>query len=151
MRRSFGGLQGAVVSDFASAGTFTDTGWDVFVGGDSDRQLSVFSGAVAPGTYVFGAQESGRNFYVIGSLPLPAPVRKAHTPDPEDGSRTLPTDEVLGGCYMLLQFTAGYGATTHTAYFSAVEQEVIDRNPDVSLGSPPLSGLLSHRLLCRAG
>jgi len=130
----------AVVSGFADAGDFTDTGWDVHVFGDGDppgRQLSVFSAAVAPGTYVFGAQESGRNFYVIGALDPPAPMRKAHSPDPAHESRTPPSGVEGDGFYMLLQFTAGYGATTHTAYFSDVEQEVIDRSPAVSLGSPP--------------
>ncbi len=130
----------AVVSDFASAGTFTDTGLDVFVGGDGDppgRQLSVFSAVVEPGTYVFGAMESGRNFYIIGALEPPVPMRKAYSPIPANESRTPPSGPEGDGFYMLLQFTAGYGATTHTAYFSDVEQDVIDRNPAVSLGSPP--------------
>ena len=127
-----------IVRDFAAPGEFTDTGWDVFVGGDSDRQLSVFSAAVLPGTYVFHDQaSSSNNFYVIGALDPPVPMRKAHTPDPEDGSRTPPDGDAGDGHYILMQFTAGYGATTHTAYFSEVEQEVIDRNPAVNLGSPP--------------
>jgi len=130
-----------IVRDFAAPGEFTDTGWDVHVFGDSDppgRQLSVYSAPVEQGTYVFHDQDSGsNNFYIIGALYPPVPVRKAYSPDPEDGSRTLPTGEVVGGYYMLLQFTAGYGATTHTAYFSDVEQEVIDRNLAVCLEDPP--------------
>jgi len=130
-----------LVSDFAEPGVFTDTGWDVHVFGDpagdpTGRQLSVYSAVMEPGTYLFGTS-SGNNMYIVGALPLPTPIRKAYTPDPEDGSRTPPDGEAGDGHYMLMQFTAGYGATTHTAYFSEVEQEVIDRNPAVNLGSPP--------------
>ncbi|MHC4741964.1 MAG: LamG domain-containing protein, partial [Planctomycetota bacterium] len=122
--------------------TFTDTGWDVFVGGDGDppgRQLSVFSAVLDPGTYVFGTS-SGNNFYVIGALPLPVPLRKAHNPIPPDGSRTPPTGEEGDGYYMLMQFTAGYGATTHTGYFSSNFEDVNDRSSAALLGSPPYPG-----------
>jgi len=69
------------------------------------------------------------------------PVRIATDPDPAHESRTAATGQVEGDYYMLLLFEAGYGATTHTAYFSTVEQEVIDRNPAVNLGSPPYPGM----------
>jgi len=57
-------------------------------------------------------------------------------PIPEDGSDVAP--QVWGdNVYMILDYTLAVGATTHTAYFSDNIQEVIDRNPDNSLGSTP--------------
>ena len=57
-------------------------------------------------------------------------------PIPEDGSDVAP--QVWGdNVYMMLDYTLAVGATTHTGYFSDVEQNVIDRNPDNSLGSTP--------------
>ncbi|HLB74668.1 MAG TPA: LamG domain-containing protein [Sedimentisphaerales bacterium] len=127
-----------IVRDFAAAGEFTNTGWDVFVGGDSDRRLSVYSAVKGPGTYVFHDPASGsNNFYIIGALPSPVPVRKAYAPVPENGSRTPPSGEEGGGFWMLMTFTAGHGATTHTAYFSSNFDDVNDRSAAVSLGSPP--------------
>ncbi|NLH15162.1 MAG: LamG domain-containing protein, partial [Phycisphaerae bacterium] len=58
-----------ITKAFAAPGSFTDTGLDVFVNGDSNRQLSVFAGTFGPGTYVFGPNNSGNDFYVIGAVP----------------------------------------------------------------------------------
>ncbi|MHC4745456.1 MAG: LamG domain-containing protein, partial [Planctomycetota bacterium] len=131
----------SIVELFADPGTFTDTGWDVFVGGDGadpGRQLSVYSAVLEPGTYVFnGANAGGNNFYVIGALAPPAPIRKAYNPDPEDGERAIPTGEVDGALYMLMTFSPGTGATTHTAYFSTSYADVESRSSSVLLGSPP--------------
>lgn len=52
------------------AGTFTDTGLQLHVGGDGDapgRPLSVFAAELAPGDHVFGPSQ-GNNFYVIGAV-----------------------------------------------------------------------------------
>ena len=136
----FGDLQAYadnIVRDFAAPGEFTDTGWDVFVGGDSDRQLSVFSAALPAGIYTFHAPPTGNNFYVIGAMPPPAPNRKAHNPTPEDGPRTKPSGVEGAGFYMLLEFDPGHGAKYHTAYFSEIFDDVNERNEDVCLGSPP--------------
>jgi hypothetical protein len=60
----------------------------------------------------------------------------AGSPDPADGSSVGP--EVWPpNVYLILDYTPGVGAITHTAYFSDVEQEVIDRLSSRSLGSVP--------------
>jgi len=64
----------------------------------------------------------------------------ASKPNPADGSRTPPSGVEGDGYYMLMTFRPGYGATTHTAYFSSNFDDVNDRNPAVSLGSPPYPG-----------
>ena len=61
----------------------------------------------------------------------------ASRPNPADGSRTPPSGIEGDGHYMLMTFWPGYGATTHTAYFSSNFDDVNDRNPAVSLDSPP--------------
>ncbi|MHC4742174.1 MAG: PA14 domain-containing protein, partial [Planctomycetota bacterium] len=66
---------------------------------------------------------------------------RASNPDPADGSLTPPSGSEGDGYYMLMTFTPGYGATTHTAYFSSNFDDVNDRNPAVSLGSPPYPGV----------
>ncbi len=74
------GYVDSIVRDFADPGTFTDTGWDVHVheNDTTHRPLSVVSAVLEPGTYVFlGANAGGNNFYVIGALPTPVPMRKA--------------------------------------------------------------------------
>lgn len=55
-------------------GTFVDTGLNVYIGGDSDRPMSVYATTVAlpAGTYVFGSQPSGKDFYSIIAIPEPA-------------------------------------------------------------------------------
>jgi len=57
-------------------------------------------------------------------------------PDPADQSYVIP-GIYASNVYMMLDYTPGTGAITHTAYFSDVEQDVIDRDPDHSLGSVP--------------
>lgn len=68
----------AVVASWAPAGTFQDTGLDLFVrereDGTRDRPMSIYMTLVPAGTYVFGAQPSGRNFYQIGAMPIPEPA-----------------------------------------------------------------------------
>ncbi len=58
----------SATSSFAPAGTFQDTELNVYVGGDSDRPMSVYAAELGPGTYVFGPQQSN-NFYSIGAVP----------------------------------------------------------------------------------
>ncbi|MBN2270836.1 MAG: hypothetical protein JXN61_09495, partial [Sedimentisphaerales bacterium] len=124
-----------IVRDFAAAGEFTDTGWHVLVNGDSNRQLSVYSAIIEPGTYVFHDPAStSNNMYVIGALPRPS---KAYDPIPEDSSRPLPGGPAGDGYWIALSFMPGFGATTHTAYFSSNFDEVNSRSEAVRLGSPP--------------
>lgn len=65
-----------VVAAFAAAGTFQDTGLDLFVheNATTDRQMSVYAALMPAGTYVFGAQPSNKNFYTIGAMPIPEPA-----------------------------------------------------------------------------
>ncbi|MBL7153630.1 MAG: LamG domain-containing protein, partial [Phycisphaerae bacterium] len=76
----------------------------------------------------------GNTFADVMGAPI---TNTASSPDPPDGSRTPPTGPEGDGCWMLMTFTPGYGATTHTAYFSEDFNDVNDRNPAVSLRSPP--------------
>jgi len=66
----------AVVAAFAAAGTFTDTGLDLFVheNDTTDRAMSVYAAPMAAGTYVFGPHPSGGNFYTVGAMPIPEPA-----------------------------------------------------------------------------
>lgn len=57
-----------ITAAFAAAGTFKDTGLDVFAAGDQDRQLSVFAAELPAGTYVFGSMPSNKDFYSIGAI-----------------------------------------------------------------------------------
>ena len=66
---------------------------------------------------------------------LQVPV-KAEDPIPADGS-SVPPQYAERNVYMILDYTPGIGAVTHTAYFSDVEQDVIDRDEDHCLGSVP--------------
>jgi len=63
----------AVTAAFAAAGTFVDTGIDIYVrekdDGSKDRPMSVFAAELPAGTYVFGRMDSGKNFYTIGAIP----------------------------------------------------------------------------------
>jgi len=58
------------------AGTFQDTGMDLFVHENSttDTPMSVFMMIAPAGTYVFGAMPSDKNFYTIGAMPIPEPA-----------------------------------------------------------------------------
>jgi len=66
-------LQATDTVAFAAPGTFVDTGIDIFVrekdDGTWDRSMSVFAAELPAGTYVFGAMDSGKNFYTIGAVP----------------------------------------------------------------------------------
>ncbi|MHC4743333.1 MAG: LamG domain-containing protein, partial [Planctomycetota bacterium] len=62
---------------------------------------------------------------------------QASNPDPLDGLLTPPDGDNGAGYWIMLQFTPGEGATTHTAYFSSSFDDVNDRSAAVSLGSPP--------------
>jgi hypothetical protein len=82
---SYGGVQltqqqaaDLIVTAFAAPGTFTDTGLDLQVreSGDPifDRPMSVYATWLDAGTYVFGIQPSGGNFYTIGASAIPEPA-----------------------------------------------------------------------------
>ena len=57
-----------VTAPFADPGTFVDTGLDLFIGGDSDRKMSVYAAELGAGTYVFGPMWSDKDFYTIGAV-----------------------------------------------------------------------------------
>jgi len=65
---------------WAAPGTFVDSLVNLTVreklDGTADRAMSVWMTAqpLAAGTYVFGLQPSGKNFYVIGAVPEPATI-----------------------------------------------------------------------------
>ncbi|MBN2269513.1 MAG: hypothetical protein JXN61_02805, partial [Sedimentisphaerales bacterium] len=61
---------------------------------------------------------------------------KADDPVPADGS-SVPPQYADPNVYMILDYKPGVGAVTHTAYFSDVEQDVIDRDEEHCLGSVP--------------
>jgi hypothetical protein len=56
-----------VVAAFAKPGQFQDTGLTLYIheNATTDRPMSVFAADLPAGTYVFGAQDSGNNFYTI--------------------------------------------------------------------------------------
>lgn len=75
---AFASQQAAVddlVSAFAAAGTFTDTGLNLFIKENSttNRPMSVYSANLQAGTYVFGDQPHNKNFYTIGAI-IPEPT-----------------------------------------------------------------------------
>jgi hypothetical protein len=55
-------------------GVFEDTGIDIYVreksDGSRDRPMSVFAAELDAGAYVFNSQDSGKNFYTVGAVPL---------------------------------------------------------------------------------
>ena len=57
------------------AGTFQDTGLDLFIrekaDGSTDRAMSVYAAMLGPGVYTFGSMDSGKNMYSIGAIPEP--------------------------------------------------------------------------------
>ncbi|MCK4292398.1 MAG: hypothetical protein KAY65_04325, partial [Planctomycetes bacterium] len=63
----------------------------------------------------------------------------ATIPVPDDGA-TLPPQTSGENLFLLLQFTAGKDAVTHTAYFSDNYEDVNGRDAGVSLGRPPYPG-----------
>ena len=84
------------VAGFASPGTFTDTGYDLFIAGDADRRMSVFkSSQTSPsGTYNFRYSANANNYYTIGIAPPPG----NQPPDVDAGSDveiTMPARTVV--------------------------------------------------------
>jgi len=68
----FGNPQGVIdgiVSDFAAAGSFTDTGLNILLGEPNGPNQSVYSAFLERGTYHFGDEPSGNNFYTIAARP----------------------------------------------------------------------------------
>jgi hypothetical protein len=59
-----------VTAAFAPAGTFADTGLDLFIKENDTtfRKMSVFAAKLPAGTYTFGAMWSNKNFYTIGAM-----------------------------------------------------------------------------------
>jgi len=68
------------VAAFAAPGTFKDSGLTVCIheAAPVDRPMSVFAAELPPGTYVFGPQPSGRNFYTVASASLITGVVRAN-------------------------------------------------------------------------
>ena len=69
----------SITSAIAPAGTFVDSGLDVFIrereDGTRDRPLSAYTAELPAGTYVFnGTGTDGNNFMVIGAVPEPATI-----------------------------------------------------------------------------
>ena len=95
-----------VVSRFAAAGTFTDTGWNVV--NSEPQTLSLFSAVLNPGTYVFGAGQNDNNFYVIGALPPPALPTKAYNPAPHNTT--------IDAVSVALTWSPGASAAFHDVY-----------------------------------
>ena len=80
-----------VTAAIAPAGTFLDTGIDIYVheNATTDRSMSVFAAELPAGTYVFGSMDSGKNYYSIGAI-------AAEAPGPITTDVTGPADVVLG-------------------------------------------------------
>jgi len=59
-----------VVAAFAKPGQFKNTGLKLYIRESAtvDRPMSVFAADLPAGTYVFGAQDSGNNFYTIAAI-----------------------------------------------------------------------------------
>jgi len=67
-----------IVHQFAAAGTFVDTGMDLFIHENetTDRPMSVYAtqSPLDAGTYRFGSNPIDKNFYIIGAVPEPATI-----------------------------------------------------------------------------
>jgi hypothetical protein len=65
-----------IVHRWATPGLFADTGMDLFIGGDNDRQMSVYATdeLMPAGTYNFGLHPTSKNFYIIGAVPEPTTI-----------------------------------------------------------------------------
>ena len=68
-----------ITAAFAPAGTFVDSGLDVYIrereDGTRDRPLSAFAAELPAGTYVFsGSGTDNNNFMVLGAIPEPATI-----------------------------------------------------------------------------
>ena len=69
----------SITSAIGPAGTFVDSGLDVFIrekeDGSRDRPLSVFVADLPAGVYTFnGTGTDGNNFMVLGAIPEPATI-----------------------------------------------------------------------------
>jgi hypothetical protein len=60
-----------IVSAFAQPGQFQNTGLKLYIheNDTTDRPMSVYAADLPAGTCVFGAQDTGNNFYTIGVMP----------------------------------------------------------------------------------
>jgi hypothetical protein len=65
--RHAAGAADNVTRDIGPAGTFKDTGFNLFVGEGGGRPMSVYAADLGPGVYVFRGQ-SGNNFPTIGAV-----------------------------------------------------------------------------------
>lgn len=63
-----------VVHKWAAPGLFVDTGLNLTIFEDNERQMSVYASStpLAAGTYDFGLNPTSKNFYIIGASPEPA-------------------------------------------------------------------------------
>jgi len=85
------------------------------------------------------------NSMQIAEVQFYGPANAAWDPDPADGSNLAPQYAEPNNVYMILDYTPGSSAITHTAYFSDVEQDVIDRDEAHSLGVvPPWPAMSDH-------
>jgi hypothetical protein len=89
-----------VTAAIAPAGTFLDTGIDIYVheNATTDRSMSVFAAELPAGTYVFGSMDSGKNYYSIGAIAAeaPAPII-ADVTGPADVVLGVPNDGLMNG------------------------------------------------------
>ena len=64
-----------IVHSWAAPGTFVDTGLDLTIDEGGGRPMSVYmTGLLDAGTYDFGLNPTGKNFYAIGTVPEPATI-----------------------------------------------------------------------------
>ncbi len=117
-----------IVSRFAAAGTFTDTGLNVYIyesASNPNRPMSVFSAVFPAGTYTFGGQGNANNFYTIIALPGPD---KAWNPTPAD-------DTMVDADSVILMWAAGGSAALHDVYFSDNFDDVNTADSSDPMGS----------------
>jgi hypothetical protein len=112
----------SVTSGIAPAGTFIDTVLKVYVGGDSDRPMSIYAAELDPGTYVFGPNQ-GNNFYLIGAFD--AQFETAQNPAPISGDSVVTTN-------VTVNWDPGSdpnnSITTHKLYTDAYNTDPADPN-----------------------
>jgi len=89
-----------VTAAIAPAGTFLDTGIDIYVqeNATTNRSMSVFAAELPAGTYVFGSMDSGKNYYSIGAIAAeaPGPITTDVT-GPADVVKGVPNDGLMNG------------------------------------------------------
>jgi len=117
-----------------------DAGQDYFDGGPytaGGRRMWFAAGSAdsSDGEYNFNAQ--GTKMFLNAVKYYTGAVYVATNPNPQNGSRPSPTGDSGAGHWMGMTFDKGYGATTHTAYFSEDLAEVEARVENVNLGSSP--------------